>query len=847
MADNATFPIHGLNAAEQWVCERLQAGEPADLSKFAGDASAPHQISTSFLASILFKEPWTSAIQANSIEISNASINCDAPEWNQPTLTRSLVFHACKFIGPHSICSMMINGQLHFSECEFTDTVHVSDCRVSYTVIFVGCQFAGELQILSNSLSQLELTQCKGKGAVYLENTQASDSILVHECEFEGNLQVDGSEISKLLEVKKCNLGEMNVYGARIGRGAVCTETTIKRRASFSDTWIDGPCVVGRSTLGGGFSIAGGRLAAQLSITGSKLGGLVASRLNAAQITLSECTINGGLTLDHAQIQGPIDVSGGQIAGSINCDEMNVRGTVSIEELKVGQNVSLNRMEAQKSVTFKKVEISGVAELISASIGGTLQFEQCTLTGYSDWTSSSVAGDIIANETKFSGDLVLSRSTSQGSVAFSDCELRAIHCDDARILASFSILKCSASEPLNLNQLNVSMAIGFDESSFVEAQCRYLRCGGAFSVHESKFTRGLDLNSAHVSGHLLIVNSTFGEDCDFAFAQFGGGLSTEDCTFKSIEASAITVDGLAAFRKIREIRNLGLTGAKIGHLQLRESKINGVVDLSSATIRGELHLAKDKEKPGPVWGETARIEMRNLTADSIVAPLEAFCLPSTNRSKRRFVSMDLAGMSYNRFGGLGATNSTTLADSSAKDLMAWLAAGHRPKMFTPDPYRRLAQALFQAGHVEKGKRILHAMRIHERRCERSWLRRLSLHLSGMAIGFGHRNEYAVAWLFLLVGAVATFGLNVEGLRTFDFSTAGVARVLDWVWFSLGNALPLITLDKAHEVFLANQLNVSPDNVPAHISSVFYMEKLFGFALISYLAAGISGLASRGER
>ena len=66
----------------------------------------------------------------------------------------------------------------------------------------------------------------------------------------------------------------------------------------------------------------------------------------------------------------------------------------------------------------------------------------------------------------------------------------------------------------------------------------------------------------------------------------------------------------------------------------------------------------------------------------------------------------------------------------------------------------------------------------------------------------------------------------------------------WPGFSFANAVPLITFDKAHETFLAAQFGKpdDPASVPVGIAWAFYAEKVLGFVILTYLAAGLSGLA-----
>ena len=68
----------------------------------------------------------------------------------------------------------------------------------------------------------------------------------------------------------------------------------------------------------------------------------------------------------------------------------------------------------------------------------------------------------------------------------------------------------------------------------------------------------------------------------------------------------------------------------------------------------------------------------------------------------------------------------------------------------------------------------------------------------------------------------------------------------WGWFSFGNAIPVLTLDEAHATFINDTFKAAHLTPPPWLKSFFYVQKLFGFAMLTYLAAGLSGMAGRGR-
>ncbi len=315
------------------------------------------------------------------------------------------------------------------------------------------------------------------------------------------------------------------------------------------------------------------------------------------------------------------------------------------------------------------------------------------------------------------------------------------------------------------------------------------------------------------------------------------------------------VNGTLHLREMNQLSGANLVSIRVGqNLQFRESAISGTIDLTSARIDGELHLAKDLKKPGPHWSKNSRFILRNVTCDALAGDVDSFRLPRQGPNEPgAFIKMELAGLKYARIGGLGAQNGATISHATVKELKGWLEAGVSTSDFTPEPYQQLAAALFRDGHPVRARAILHAMRLYERKAEKwkNWPRKLWLLAQGCFIGFGYRNIYGVAWFLALALAAASFGLWKTGYRAFDFSWTGFDNFFRWFWFSIGNSTPLLTLDDAHKDFLARAFGAfggdgkpSPADLNVGIASLFYVHKMLGFMILTYLAAGLSGLASR---
>src|SRR5262249_13202249 len=119
-------------------------------------------------------------------------------------------------------------------------------------------------------------------------------------------------------------------------------------------------------------------------------------------------------------------------------------------------------------------------------------------------------------------------------------------------------------------------------------------------------------------------------------------------------------------------------------------------------------------------------------------------------------------------------------------------------------------------------------------------------------GYGQRNHRAFMLFIALVLGAAAIGYWQDLISSPAGSPHGWTDLhawLDWAGFSFGNAVPLVTIDPAHATFLQNHFCVQQSglgcaraDVPFGLTGFFYTAKVVGFIILSYLAAGLTGLA-----
>lgn len=475
----------------------------------------------------------------------------------------------------------------------------------------------------------------------------------------------------------------------------------------------------------------------------------------------------------------------------------------------------------------------------SAPEGADARVEHALIEDPIDWSARETKGGLWLESCRFSKDIV-----------WMDLHVRRV----------LSLQRSVLARSLRADRIKVGGSLFCRDKFTAEGQIRLL---GAHIGSNAEFTGAtlkdtLQADGMQVEGVLFFSDGFIAkQDVRIISARIGGGVSFIGATLNGgLNASRVQVRDFFFLREMRCLGIADLSGLSVGSaLHLRESIFEGKVDLTGAHIGGELHLdlgmdAEQNVDTRPTWKPGASLILRNAACGALAGQLAAF---RQNRTKARpkgadFVPLDLTGFTYERLGGLKAAHKDTLAGAEARDLCAWLEAGRGDGAFNPGPYRQLARTLQASGDAGKARRVLHAMAGHEADAARGW-RRLEFFFSWLFIDYGYSNVRAILWFLSLVLGYVALGLSIGGVRPFDFSDAGFAEFFRWLGFSFANAVPLISFDKAHETFLAAQFGTrtasgDPDlaSVPVAIAWAFYMQKTLGFIILSYLAAGLSGLA-----
>jgi hypothetical protein len=429
---------------------------------------------------------------------------------------------------------------------------------------------------------------------------------------------------------------------------------------------------------------------------------------------------------------------------------------------------------------------------------------------------------------------------------------------DLRVAGTLSLTGAAFGGALNADRLEVKGGLFCNDGFNANGDVRMLgaRIGGNAQFDKATLGGALRADGLQVKGSLFCSDGfTVEGDVSLPGARIGGSAAFDKATLSgALLADRLEVNGGLFLRRMKRLGAANLIGATIGGtVQLLVSTLTGPIDFTGARITGALELEQGNDL-GPVWQDGAKLILRNASVGALAGVLGAFRRPGQNQKPGPFVAMDPVGLRYQLVGGLHAKPGRTLADAKPEDLIAWLKAGIADEQgkhnaaFTPGPFRTLAQVLETSGHTEAARRIRIAMRQHERACTpwTSW-RKWGLFIAEAVTGFSQRNHRAIYWFGGVVLASAALGLGLTGSPGLAFTPEALEHTFQWLWFALGNAVPLITLDEGHKNFLALAAGTDPGKpAPTKLAAWFYSAKILGFLILTYLAASLSGVATKGD-
>jgi hypothetical protein len=376
------------------------------------------------------------------------------------------------------------------------------------------------------------------------------------------------------------------------------------------------------------------------------------------------------------------------------------------------------------------------------------------------------------------------------------------------------------SETLDLQNLDIGSGLWFEQCLFEQgADLSWLRTTQPIAFNHSTATGPLIFYGAQIASDLHVIASAVVAEVSLNGTHVG----------RTLDLTGSTVSGDLDMRNLQVGTDLQMSEARFfGEIKLRYSQIGGEldwrgasfakdVDLTRARVDGAFRLGSanrpgadqpDSDEPGPaIWAPDVTMTAR--FAKLAVIPRLSDAWPD---------KLHIVGLTYD---GIESVEGTTVGEGFEQ----WLG---RQKRYSRQPYEQLATVLQAQGEIENATAVRFAERERDRDEQRqrgswSWLIFGWLTLLRYLIGYGYRVYYSIGWVVGLIGlGVLVLWRTGEGRR--NGMPYGVSYSFDML-------LPIIQLRQKHYEI----------DIKGWARYYFYVHKIMGWVLASFLVAGLSGL------
>ncbi len=376
-----------------------------------------------------------------------------------------------------------------------------------------------------------------------------------------------------------------------------------------------------------------------------------------------------------------------------------------------------------------------------------------------------------------------------------------------------------------------------------------VRFSGDLQMREVKYRDSLrfptilpkaDLKRADIKGRLNMRGAIVGTINETTWQIEGGSIDLDSA---SIGSGLLMQDA--------KLPSAGLTlsfATVESHVDLSGSYLHSV-DLTGATIAGELRLGDSENSPRVKWSyenqvfnyrnnqqkvkwltKQAELIMHNAAVGVLVDTLASWridiaddCAKGYIDNAQENIQVDLDGFTYGRLGFEGSPR-TPMVNRAASCFTAWLGLD---RTFSPQPYRQLSSTLRDAGEFSKADDVLFEgkKRARKEAYANIWWKQIAQSLFGLTVGFGIKWHRAIWWAvgFIALGCVV---LRID--KTHCRNTTIVGPV--GIWFSVDYLLPIVKLNEAHFGVV---------DMSALTRIYFYVHQIVGYMLTFFVIAGLS--------
>ena len=469
----------------------------------------------------------------------------------------------------------------------------------------------------------------------------------------------------------------------------------------------------------------------------------------------------------------------------------------------------------RRGVRIVGARFTDTVDLSNADLGHELWLDRSLLERDADFTGAkstnviSIFGSKVVGALEMYG-LQLDQDLSlRGEAEFSEIDLHQAH-----VRGQIALTGSKVTGTLDMDSLQVDHSLlMYDKGEFGAIDLHNAHVGGELALNGSKAIGTLNMEALRVDHDLLMYDKAEFGAIVLRDAHVGGQLALIGSKVTgSLDMDTAQVGLTVYLGRGAEFEGpVSLTFAKVGDIEFGGGSFRGDVDLTAAQLGAELLLGSSQDGSAR-WSANSALILRDANADAI-----------QDLSNSWPDKLDLNGFTYRSLGGLLANEKDPMIDRPVGWFENWLG---KQKPYTPAPYEQLATVLRNEGKPDVADDILYSAKEIERGQSAS-MRYIEMTANKWVIGYGYHKFWSIYWAagFLVAGTVLLW-LSGEGRRVSRHYSLPYG-----IFYSFDLLLPIVRLREKHYKVDLN----------GWIRYYFYVHRIMGYVLASFLIAGISGL------
>ena len=448
------------------------------------------------------------------------------------------------------------------------------------------------------------------------------------------------------------------------------------------------------------------------------------------------------------------------------------------------------------AITSRGVRVFGARftqpiNLANVALANELWFENCVFEKGVDLSWLQTSQPMGFNKSKATGKLTLYAAQISGDLQAISSVIDRLDLSGARISRTVDLHDSHVTGGVEMPGMDVGADLKMSGGEYAGINLLGAHVGHSLDLIKSKVTGALQMDSLQVGVYLHFQNATLGS-VDLLGAHVQNQLSFQGAKVTgALQMFDMQVGTDLWMHEAEFFGTVSLRSSQVGgHVNWNKTTFHKDVDLSGARIGGELQLSSTK------WADKGVLTAR-YTNIRVIPALSAAWPPR----------LRIFGLTYDGIADTG------------DDFRPWF---DRQDKYSRQPYEQLAGILQARGEIEQATEVRVAERDRDRGKQRgvifAWLTLLKY-----LIGYGYYPYYSIYWIagFVALGALV-LRFSGEGPRN---------RMPIGLSYSFDMLLPVIRLREEHyNIDLAGRARY-----------YFYFHRIMGWALASFLIAGLSGL------